>query len=158
MGVRIIIDSTADVNTSIKERFCIVPLTIHFGDEEYVDGVTINHKEFYEKLIENDVLPTTSQATPAAFSDVFEEVAASGDDAVVLTVSSKLSGTYQSAMIAAYDYPERIFVIDTETVAIGAGILAELALQFADAGMSAREIADRIFFKKYLVFHRNLLN
>jgi len=144
MNVRIIIDSTADVNTAIKERFWIVPLTIHFGEEEYVDGVTISHQEFYEKLIESDVLPSTSQATPAAFADVFEEVIAAGDSAVVLTVSSKLSGTFQSAMIAAADYPGRIFVVDTETVAIGEGILAERALQLADSGMDAREIAEVI--------------
>lgn len=144
MNVRIIIDSTADVNVSIKNRFTIVPLTIHFGEEEYVDGVTIDHQKFYEKLIESDVLPSTSQATPAAFSDVFEEVIAAGENAVVLTVSSKLSGTFQSASIAASEYPERIFVVDTETVAIGEGILAELALQLADAGMDARQIAERI--------------
>ena len=144
MSVRIIIDSTADVNAAIKNRLTIVPLTIHFGDEEYVDGVTITHKEFYEKLIESDVLPSTSQATPAAFSDVFEEIVAAGDSAVVLTIAAKLSGTCQSATIAASEYPDRIFVVDTETVAIGAGILAELALQLADDGMSAADIAKRI--------------
>lgn len=144
MNVRIIIDSTADVNAAIKDRLTVVPLTIHFGDEEYVDGVTINHKEFYEKLIESDVLPSTSQATPAAFADVFQEIVDAGDSAVVLTVASKLSGTYQSATIAASEYPDRIFVVDTTTVAIGAGILAELALQLADSGMSAKEIADKI--------------
>ena len=64
MKTRIIVDSTADLFTELKSRVDVVPLTVHFGEEEYLDGVTIDHKTFYEKLIESDVLPTTSQATP----------------------------------------------------------------------------------------------
>ena len=67
MKTRIIVDSTADLLQNIKEQVHIVPLTVHFGEEEYIDGVTIDHKAFYEKLVETDVHPTTSQATPAAF-------------------------------------------------------------------------------------------
>ena len=144
MSVRIIADSTADVDVSVKNRITVVPLTVHFGDEEYIDGVTITHKEFYEKLIESDVLPSTSQATPAVFTEVFEKVAEAGDTAVVLTIASKLSGTYQSAVIAAEEHPDRIFVVDTQTVAIGSGILVELALRLADSGMEAQEIALRL--------------
>ena len=143
MNVRIIVDSTNDVVPTIKERLTIVPLTVHFGDEEYIDGVTITHKEFYEKLVESDVMPSTSQATPAAFEAVFEEVAAAGESAVVITISSKLSGTYQSAMIAAGDY-ENIYVVDGGSVAIGTGILTELALQLADSGMDAKSIAETL--------------
>ena len=67
MKVRIVIDSTADIRPELKERFSIVPLTIHFGEREYVGGVDIDHRKFYEMLVESDVMPTTSQATPAAF-------------------------------------------------------------------------------------------
>lgn len=141
MATRIIIDSTADINESLNGKFTVVPLSVHFGDEEYIDGVTINHKQFYEKLIESDVLPTTSQVTPAAFSDVFKEVVESGDDAVVLTISSKLSGTYQSAVIAAQDFGDKIHVVDSLTVTIGLGVLAEYALKLRDDGMNAKEIA-----------------
>jgi len=144
MSVKIIIDSTADLTDDLKKRLTIVPLTVHFGEEEFVDGVTITHKEFYEKLIESDVLPSTSQAAPAAFAAAFEQVTSNGDTAVVLTVASKLSGTYQSAMIAAEEYEGKIFVVDSQNVALASGILAELALQLADSGMSAQEIADRI--------------
>ena len=140
MNVRIIVDSTADLREGLKERFTVVPLTILFGDQEYTDGVTISQQEFYEKLVESDVLPTTSQATPEAFTQVFDRVREAGESAVVLTISSKLSGTYQSAMIAATEY-ENIHVVDSGTVAIGTGILAELALRLADSGMSATEIA-----------------
>lgn len=144
MNVRIVVDSTADLVPEVKSRVTAVPLTVHFGDEEYIDGVTITHREFYEKLIESDVLPHTSQAAPSAFAQVFEEVVQAGDQAVVITLASGLSGTYQSAIIAAAEYPEDIFVVDSKTAAIGSGILAELALQLADSGLSAREIADKI--------------
>ena len=141
MNVRIIVDSTADLTPALKERMLVVPLTVHFGDEEYVDGVTITHKEFYEKLIESDVLPSTSQASPAAFEDVFRQVAEAGESAVVITLSSKFSGTYQSAMIAAADF-DNIHVVDSASVAIGSAILAEMALSLADNGMDAAAIAE----------------
>ena len=144
MNVNLIIDSTTDLNPQLREQFTVVPLTVHFGDREYIDGVTISHRQFYEKLVESDVLPSTSQATPAAFADVFEEVARRGETAVVLTLASQLSGTYQSAMIAASDYPGRIFVVDGTSVAIGTGILAELALRLREQGLTAEEIAGRL--------------
>lgn len=143
MKTRIIVDSTSDLLPQIRERVHVVPLTVHFGDAEYIDGVTIDHKTFYEKLIETDVLPTTSQATPAAFAEEYEKTQAAGEEAVVITLSSKLSGTYQSAVIAADDY-ENICVVDSGSGAIGGGILVELALRYLDAGMSAREIAAKL--------------
>ena len=143
MKTRIIIDSTADLSAELKDKLRIVPLTVHFGDEEYLDGVTIDHKTFYEKLIESDELPTTSQATPDSFIKEFDKVKEAGDSAVVITISSKLSGTYQSATIAAEDY-ENIYVVDSGSAAIGSGILAERALELADSGIDAREIAEAL--------------
>lgn len=143
MKVRIIVDSTADLIPEVKEKVTVVPMTVRFGDEEFIDGVTINHKEFYEKLVETDVMPTTSQATPAMFDEHFKRIAEAGESAVVLTISSKLSGTYQSAMLAAFQY-ENIYIVDSGSVAIGSGILAELALQLADSGMTAKEIAEKL--------------
>lgn len=143
MEVKIITDSTADLREERKKRLKIVPLTVHFGEEEYIDGVTMTQRQFYEKLEKSDALPSTSQATPDAFMQVFEQIKQAGQSAVVLTLSSKLSGTYQSAMIAAVEY-ENIYVVDTDSVAIGSGILAELALQLADAGMDAKTIARRL--------------
>ena len=143
MSTRIIVDSTADLLPENKERVTVVPLTVHFGDEEYVDGVTIDRKTFYEKLVESDVLPTTSQATPDAFMQAFNEVQQDGDSAVVITLSSQLSGTYQSARIAEMEY-DHIYVVDSGSVAMGSGILAQLALQYLDEGLSACEIAQRL--------------
>ena len=147
MSVRIIIDSTVDVSPELLARVEVVPLTVSFGAEEYIDGVTITHEEFYNKLIESDVLPTTSQATPAAFADVFARLAAAGDSAVVITLAHQLSGTCQSARIAAEDY-DNIFVVDSGSVTLGAGILAEYALRCVDEGMDAKSIAAAVEVKK----------
>lgn len=143
MSVRIIVDSSTDVGEQYRSRIEVVPLTLHFGDQEYFDGVTIDKQEFYRKLVESDVLPTTSQATPAMFDSVFREVAAAGDSAVVICLSSKLSGTYQSACIAAEDY-ENIYVVDSLSVAIGTGVLAEYAVRCAEEGMPASLIASLV--------------
>ena len=148
MSVKIIVDSTADLTPEVARQVKIVPMTILFGDKQYVSGVDIDSKKFYELLVESDVLPTTSQPTPYAFSQVFQEVVDAGDTAVCLTVSSKLSGTYQSACIAAEEFPGKIFVVDTLTVAIGGGILAEYALQLANSGMGAEELAQELLAQR----------
>ena len=139
MGIRIIVDSTADLTPEFKNRVHVVPLTLNFGAEEYIDGVTIDHKTFYEKLIESDVLPTTSQATPNAFMKEFDKAKEAGDSAVVITLSSKFSGTYQSATIAAADY-ENIYIVDSTSAAMGSGILVEMAFRLLDEGKTAKEI------------------
>ena len=84
---RIIIDSTIDLPEQYRRQVHIVPLTIHFGTEELLDGVDIDRQRFYERLVESDVLPTTSQPSPDAFAQLFDQVEAAGDSAVVLTIS-----------------------------------------------------------------------
>lgn len=143
MKTRIIVDSTSDLLPSVKERVRVVPLTVQFGQEEYVDGVTIDHKTFYEKLIETDVHPSTSQASPAAFEAEFDKACEQGEAAVVITLASKLSGTYQSATIAAMNY-DNVYIVDSGTVAIGGGILVEYALRLAEEGLEANEIVEKL--------------
>ncbi|HAZ91726.1 MAG TPA: DegV family protein [Eubacterium sp.] len=140
--IKVIVDSTADLTDEVRKRVCVVPLTVHFGDVEYIDKVTIDNKTFYEKLIEDDVIPTTSQATPIKFEDEYDKIAP-GDEAIVITLSSKLSGTYQSACIAAGDR-EGIYVVDSDNVTVGTSILVEEALNLIDAGLSAKEIAAKL--------------
>ena len=147
MSVQIIVDSTVDMPERMKDRFRIVPLTVHFGAEEFIDGVTIDKHRFYERLVESDELPTTSQASPAAFDAIFSDVASVGDSAVVVTLASKFSGTYQSACIAAAEY-DNIYVVDSKSAAIGSGILAEYALECADKGMDAKTIAETLEKKR----------
>ncbi|MBR5302248.1 MAG: DegV family protein [Clostridia bacterium] len=148
MSLRIVVDSTADMPEELKNQFTIVPLNVTFDSEQYIDGVTIDRTTFYKKLEGCSKLPTTSQPSPAAYMHVFEEAKKAGDTLVVLAVSSKISGTYQSAMIAAQDYPENVYVVDTLHVANAFGILAEYALQLAGQGKSAQEIVDAITIQR----------
>lgn len=139
--VKIVVDSSADLHPQAAERVAVVPLTVYFGNEEYVDGVDLTPAAFYKKLASCRELPTTSQAAPYAFSEAFEKAMEDGNEVVAIVVSSALSGTCQSARIAAADFPGKIHVVDSRSIAIGAGILTEYALELADRGMGAAEIA-----------------
>lgn len=143
MAVRIITDSGIDLPGEVDPRVTVVPLGITFGTTTYADGVDLTNDRFYELLIESDELPKTSQATPFAYQQVFEDVRAAGDEAVVITLSSKLSGTYQSAVTAAADYPE-VRVVDGKNVTIGQSLLVLYALRLLDEGRSAAQIADEL--------------
>ena len=101
MNVKIIVDSTADMRPEIAAKVGVVPLSVYFGDREYVSGVNITPNQFYELLVESDTLPTTSQPAPFLFEEAFEQAVSEGYQVVCLTCSGKLSGTNQSANIAA---------------------------------------------------------
>ncbi|MBQ5897998.1 MAG: DegV family protein [Oscillospiraceae bacterium] len=148
MSLKIVLDSTSDLVPELLGKFEIVPLTVNFGEEEFIDGVTITREEFYAKLIESDVIPTTSQATPEAFERVFKKLVENGDEVLCITVASKLSGTYQSACIAAEEFPGKVRVIDSKSVAIGSAILAEFALSLLEKGLSAEEIEKELIKKR----------
>ena len=140
MAVRIITDSGFDVPDASDARLTVLPLSITFGDTTYADGVDLTNDRFYELLIESDELPKTSQATPYAYTQIFEQVRAAGDEAVVITLSSGLSGTYQSALTAAADYPE-VHVVDSKNVTIAQGILVQYALRLVDEGRPGAAVA-----------------
>ena len=146
MAIRFIVDSGCDILPSEAKQLGIIhlPLKVLFGQQEYLDAVDLTHRAFYEKLVESDQLPTTCQVPPAEFAQAYENVVAAGDTAVVVTVSGKLSGTYQSAVIASEDYEDKIFVVDSESVSLGHRILIQQGLRYRDAGLSAREIAERL--------------
>lgn len=143
MKTRIIVDSTADILPEYLDQIHTVPLTVSFGEEEYIDGVTIDHRTFYQKLIETDATPSTSQASPAAFAEQYDQAAAADEEVVVITISSKLSGTYQSAMIAAAGRSS-VYVVDSENASVGCGILVGLALRYLRDGMTASAIAEKL--------------
>ena len=144
MSVRIIVDSTADLVPQAARRVKIVPLTIRFGEQEFIDGVTIDSRKFYEMLVESDELPTTSQANPAVFEEAFAEAVDQGHEVVCITCSSRLSGTHQSAVIAAEEFPGKVFVVDSRSIALGSAILVQYALELLDRGMSAEEISSTL--------------
>lgn len=143
MKTRLIVDSTFDLTPELKDQVHVVPLTVHFGEEEFIDGVTIDHHTFYEKLVETDIHPTTSQANPIAFMKEYDKIRQAGEAAIVFTLSSRLSGTYQSAMLAAADY-DNIYVIDSGTVTIGGSILVEYALQLLQQEPDVKEVLKKL--------------
>lgn len=146
MAIQFIIDSSSDISPEEAKELgvTLLPLTVRFGTEEFKDSVTLTHQEFYEKLIESDELPSTSQLTPFDYSNVFEQVVSAGDTAIVITLSSRLSGTYQSAVIAAQDYENKIFIVDSENACVGERILIQRALVLRGEGLSPEEIVDRL--------------
>ena len=146
MAVKFIIDSAADVIPSECEALGVthLPLKVLFGEEEFADSVTISHQEFYEKLTTDPNHPTTSQVSPAEFEAAYGRITAGGDEAVVITISSRLSGTYQSAVIASEDYEGRVFVVDSLNATVGERTLLRYGLRLAAEGLSAAEIAARL--------------
>jgi DegV family protein with EDD domain len=140
----IITDSASDIVDNQREDLMILPVNITFGEEEFQDGVTLTHRMFYEKLVESDELPVTSQVPPFAFEEAYEKVKAAGGQAIVITLSSKLSGTYQSANIAAGRYEDVVRVIDSENASIGERALVEYALRLKDQGASFDEIGETL--------------
>ena len=116
-------------------------MDVTFGTETYQDGVNLTHHQFYEKLIEGDDLPVTSQIPPARFEESFRAAVEAGETVVAVVLSAKLSGTYQSACIAAEEFPGKVFVVDSANATIGELILVERALELLDQGLDASAIA-----------------
>ena len=146
--IKIIVDSTADLRTETAARVDVVPLSVFFGDQAYVSGVTITPRQFYEMLVESDVLPTTSQPAPYLFEEAYEKAVSEGYEVICLTCSGKLSGTHQSANIAAAAFADKVHVLDSGTIAIGLGILVEYALELVDRGLTAEEILRELMQKR----------
>ena len=146
MAVKLISDSACDISQSeAKElNITILPLKTLIDGVEYLDGVTISSREFYDKLETCKELPTTSQLSPAEFEDIFRPAVENGDEVVVITISGKLSGTSQSATIAATDFPDKVWVVDSGNVTIGQGILVMYAVRLRDMGLTGKEIAEEL--------------
>ena len=147
MSIRIIIDSTTDIPERVLHQVEVVPLTVSFGDEEYLDGIDLSRGDFYRKLEAGQILPKTSQPSPEAFAEVFQRIHEAGGEGVFISVASALSGTCQSAAIAAADYPE-ISVVDSRNVAVGTGILAEYALLLISRGITREELTQKLEKKR----------
>lgn len=152
MSIRIITDSGADIpqrlGTSTEENprddLTILPMHVYFGEKEFLDGVNLSHQQFYEMLIESEELPKTSQIPPYEFEQVYEQAVAAGEQVVVITISSKLSGTYQSACVAAEDYEGKVYVVDSLNATLGERCLVDYALRLKDQGKTAEEIVTEL--------------
>lgn len=144
MKIRIITDSASDILPPHRPELTVLSMCVSFGGEQYLDGVELSHRQFYEKLIEGEALPTTSQIAPGQFEDAFRAAVDAGETVVAVVLSAKLSGTWQSASIAAESFPGRVFVVDSENATIGERILVERALELVDQGLEAADIAARL--------------
>ncbi|HKM21609.1 MAG TPA: DegV family protein [Lachnospiraceae bacterium] len=145
--IRIITDSSSDITPKRGEELQIdvMPLTVRFGEEVYRSGVDITNDEYYKKLISYDELPTTAQVNPFEFEKKYKEYLDQGDEIISIHLSSEISGTYQSAVIAKDSLEtDKITIIDSRNVCSALGLLAIIAGQMRDKGASVQEITDAI--------------
>ena len=148
--VKIMIDSAADIGKEEADKLGIlmVPMIITIGEEDFYDGIDLNPTSFYEKLIESAVLPKTSLINAFRWEEAYKEHLGADDELIVITISSKLSGTYRSAVEAAEKFNGRVHVIDSMNAAVGERLLCEYALALAKNGLSATEIVAILEEKK----------
>lgn len=148
--IKLMIDSAADIGQAEAEKRGIImlPMLITIGEEEYYDGVDLTPNDFYEKLIESDVLPKTSQINPYRFEEEFEKHTKNGDELIVITISSKLSGTYEGARQTAEKFGGKVHVIDSLNACIGERLLCDYAERLIKQGMQADEIVAELEEKK----------
>ncbi|MBQ9734477.1 MAG: DegV family protein [Clostridia bacterium] len=150
MAIKILIDSASDM--SLKEAqdlgVYFLPMEIRFGNEEYLDGVNLLPEEFYDKLIESDVMPQTSQINPFRWEEEFNKLTADGSQVIAITISSKLSGTYTSACVAAEKFKDKVFVLDSMSAAVGERHLCYYAIELVKKGLSIADIMAELEEKK----------
>lgn len=148
MTVKIVTDSLSDITSDIAQGLgiTVVPLTVFFAKEAFLDRVTITTDEFYHRLIHGNVWPTTTQPPPGDFVNVYNKLADETDEILVITLSSKISGTYGSALNAKglVEKKCRIEVIDSQTVAMGLGLIVISAAKVAQTGANLDELADLV--------------
>ena len=148
MTVKIVTDSTADLPVLLAQELgiTVVPVYVRFGQKVYRDRVDISETEFYQKLVESPVHPTTSQPSPADFADVYKKLSREADEIVSIQVTSKLSGTYNSALqgreLAEMGHP--IEVVDSLSISMGLGLIAITAAKAAMAGESLQAVMEEI--------------
>ena len=149
--VKILVDSASDIDLEEAEKLGIslLPMEVRFGDEEFLDGVNLSHRKFFEKLVESVELPKTSQINEFRFEESFRKLTENGDEVVAIVISSKLSGTYNCAKKASEAFAGKVEVVDSLNACIGERILIQYALRLAkDGKRSAKEIAKELDDKK----------
>ena len=149
--IKLMADSACDLEQTEADALgiALMPLSIRFGSEEYWDGVTLSHREFFEKLIETDEIPQTSQISDYRFEEAFASLTADGSEVIAVTLSSKLSGTHACAVRAAKKFPGKVYVVDSMNACLGERILVDYALRLIREGkLSAPEIAAELDEKK----------
>lgn len=150
MATKLMIDSASDISQAEAQEkgIILIPMVINFGEEEFLDGVDMLPEQFYEKLVKSTSLPKTSQINPFRWEEEFERNTENGDELVVITISSKLSGTYASACQAAEKFGGKVQVVDSLNACAGERLLGMLALDLIKQGKSAKEVAEILEEKK----------
>ncbi len=148
--IKILVDSAADFELTEAEELGITlaPILVRFGKDEFMDGVNITHREFFEKLIESGELPQTSQINEFRFAEYFKNLTANGDDVIAITISSKLSGTYSCAVKAAKKFGGKVRVVDSLNASIGERVLLQYALRLLNCGLTVDEIVKELNERK----------
>lgn len=148
--IKVLIDSASDITQEEAEKkgIYMIPLEVRFGEDVYLDGVNLLPQQFLEKLVESNELPKTSQINEYRWTEQFEKLTADGSQVIAITISSKLSGTYNSAKMAAKKFPHQVFVIDSLSAATGERVLCDYALRLIAEGKAANEIAEELETKK----------
>jgi DegV family protein with EDD domain len=145
--IKIVTDSTAYLpeETVRQHDIRVVPLYVHFGTEAFKEGVELSNEEFYQRLKEAPELPTTSQPSAGEFHSTFAPLVDAGHEVIALTISSKISGTWNSAMAAKDMLPEApISVVDTFSTSVGLHLMVDAAVEAAAAGATRQEIVEQI--------------
>jgi len=143
-NISIVVDSGTDMVPEDAQKLgvILIPLTVRFNDDEYFDGLNLSRDEFYNKMTQEKLLPKTSQITPYRYTEVFQKEIDKGNDVLCLTLSSHISGCYQSAITAAKEFNGKVIVIDTLQFCGSEYLLAKRAVELKEKGKSIREIAD----------------
>jgi len=147
MSVRIIVDSSSDLPKSVIEHydFTIIPLSVHFGEEEYLDAINITSSQFYDKLKSSEIMPTTSQIPPERFIEYIQPELDAGHDVVVVTLGSNASGTCQSAHIAKSELgSDKITIIDSNALCLGTAYVAVEAAELILSGTKPEDLAQAL--------------
>lgn len=154
MSVKLMVDSACDIarDELVAAGAAFLPMRVNIAGQEYLDGVDLGHEEFYAKLAQGKELPRTSQVAPGFFEEAFRRALAKDDEVVCLTVSSGLSGTCASALMARDELPllqrRRVHVVDSENVSIGEQVLTRLALRLIAQGCTADELVEELNVRK----------
>lgn len=176
MSIKILVDSGSDITKEEAKKLGIekIPLIIKFGEEDYFDGDNLLYTEFYNKLKESKILPKTSKINPGRFSDLYKKILNNNDEIIVITLSSKLSGTYSSAVITSKEFNRNVYVVDSGSAAIGQRLLIYKAIEFINNGCKIEEVVKKLndikekitifaivdtleYLKRVVEFHQQLL-
>lgn len=160
MKIKILVDSASDIDLEEAKKLNIemIPMEIGFGEDIFLDGVNLSYRQFYEKLIESSEIPKTSLINEFRFDEVFNRLIEEGFEVLCITMSSKLSGTFNAAQKASEKYNGKVQVVDSLNVSIAERLLVLLAIRLREKGLSMQEIVNELNNKKHNIHLLALLN